>query len=265
VAGLDDNIFADTLFGHKKGAFTGADQPRSGMIEQASGGTLFLDEIGDLSPASQVKLLRLLQDGEFFPLGSDIVKHSDARIVVATNQNFQALQESGKFRKDLYYRLCAHHIHIPPLHERYEDLPILVDHFLEKASKALGKKKPTHPEELIALLAAYPFPGNVRELESMIFDAVTSCKSERLSLEPFRSYIRQIEPATKTEATRQSIATSTLKEKIDRISQMTEKQMIIDALNKTNQNRTKAAKLLGISRRTLQNKIKEYNLQNESK
>jgi DNA-binding NtrC family response regulator len=260
VAGLDDNVFADTLFGHKKGAFTGADQPRSGLIEQASGGTLFLDEIGDLSHSSQVKLLRLLQDGEFFPLGSDIVKHSDARIVVATNQNLQTLQESGKFRKDLYYRLCAHHTHIPPLRDRYEDLPILANHFLEKASKALGKEKPTPPEELFSLLATYPFPGNIRELESMIFDAVTSCKSEKLSLEPFRSYIRRSEPAAKTEATEQSIAATTLKEKVDTISQITEKQMIIDALNKTNQNRTKAAELLGISRRTLQNKIKEYSL-----
>jgi len=258
VAGLDDNVFADTLFGHKKGAFTGADQARSGLIEQASGGTLFLDEIGDLSHSSQVKLLRLLQDGEFFPLGSDIVKHSDARVVVATNQDVQTLQESEKFRKDLYYRLRAHHIDIPPLRDRKEDLPILVNHFLEKASKALGKLKLTPPEELFPVLATYPFPGNIRELESMIFDAVTSCKSEKLSLEPFRSYIRQSECATKTEATGQPIATSTLKEKIDTISQMTEKQMIIDALNKTNQNRTKAAKLLGISRRTLQNKIKEY-------
>jgi DNA-binding NtrC family response regulator len=135
-----------------------------------------------------------------------------------------------------------------------------VDHFLGKASKALGREKPTPPEELFSLLMTYPFPGNVRELESMIFDAVTSSKSERLSLEPFRSYIRQTEPAPKTGATERSIATSTLREKIDTISQMTEKQMIIDALNKTNQNRTKAAELLGISRRTLQNKIKEYGL-----
>jgi DNA-binding NtrC family response regulator len=260
VAGLDDNIFADTLFGHKKGAFTGADQPRSGMIEQASGGTLFLDEIGDLSPISQVKLLRLLQDGEFFPLGSDISKHADARVVVATNQNLQALQESGKFRKDLYYRLRAHHIHIPPLRERYEDIPILVNHFLEKASKTLGKEKPAPPEELIALLATYLFPGNVRELESMIFDAVTSCKTETLPLEPFRSYIRQDESVVQTQTTGQTDAAATLKEKINTISQITEKQMIIDALNKTNQNRTKAAQLLGISRRTLQNKIKEYGL-----
>jgi DNA-binding NtrC family response regulator len=181
-------------------------------------------------------------------------------VVVATNQNLQTLQESGKFRKDLYYRLRGHHIHIPPLRDRYEDLPVLVDHFLEKASKALGKEKPTPPEELIALLATYPFPGNVRELESMIFDVVTSCKIERLPLEPFKLYIRQDESVAKTETIVQSDAAATLKEKIETVSHMTEKQMIIDALNKTSQNRTKAAQLLGISRRTLQNKIKEYGL-----
>jgi len=135
-----------------------------------------------------------------------------------------------------------------------------VDHFLGKASKSLGKEKPTPPEELSALLATYPFPGNIRELESMIFDAVTNCKTGRLPLEPFRSCIRQEEPVAKTEAIGQPDAASTLKEKIETISHMTEKQMIIDALNRTNQNRTKAAKLLGISRRTLQNKIKEYGL-----
>jgi DNA-binding NtrC family response regulator len=260
VAGLDDNVFADTLFGHKKGAFTGADQARSGLIEQASGGTLFLDEIGDLSPTSQVKLLRLLQDGEFFPLGSDIAKHSDARIVVATNQNLETLQESGKFRKDLYYRLCAHHIHIPPLRDRQEDLPILVDHFLEKASKTLSKKKPTPPTELFALLATYSFPGNIREMESMIFDAVSRHKSGQFSLDVFRSYIGQRNATLDTDHTEPVMVASSLREKVDTISQITEKQMIIDALNKTNQNRTKAAELLGISRRTLQNKIKEYGL-----
>jgi DNA-binding NtrC family response regulator len=259
VAGLDDNVFADSLFGHKKGAFTGADQPRSGLIEQATGGTLFLDEIGDLSPSSQVKLLRLLQDGEFFPLGSDVAKHSDARIIVATNRNLQMLEDSEKFRKDLYYRLCTHHIHIPPLRERYEDLPILVDHFLEKASKALGKKKPTYPEELIALLAAYHFPGNVRELGSMIFDAVSTEKSGKLPLEGFKTYIRQTQ-SFEANGTAITPPASSLKEKVETVSHAAEKQMIIDALDKSNQNRTKAAQLLGISRRTLQNKIKEYGL-----
>jgi DNA-binding NtrC family response regulator len=135
-----------------------------------------------------------------------------------------------------------------------------VNHFLKKASKTLGKEKPAPPAELPSLLATYPFPGNVRELESMIFDAVTSCKSEKLPLEPFRSYIRQDESVAKTETTGQPDAASSLKKKIETISHATEKQMIIDALNKSDQNRTKAAKLLGISRRTLQNKIKEYGL-----
>jgi len=260
VAGLDDNVFADALFGHKKGAFTGADQARAGLIEQASGGTLFLDEIGDLSPTSQVKLLRLLQNGEFFPLGSDLAKHSNARVVVATNQNLQMLQESGRFRKDLYYRLRAHHIHIPPLRDRREDLPLLVGHFLEKASNALGKEKPTPPKELFSFLGTYSFPGNVRELESMIFDAVASCKSGILSIESFRPYMPQSDPAAQIEVPLQPNEPSTLPEQMHIISSMTEKQMIINALNKTNQNRTKAAKLLGISRRTLQNKIKEYGL-----
>ncbi|MGA8181988.1 MAG: sigma-54 dependent transcriptional regulator, partial [Desulfobacterales bacterium] len=120
VAGLDDHVFGDTLFGHKKGAFTGADQARSGLIEQASEGTLFLDEIGDLSAPSQVKLLRLLQDGDFFPIGSDVAKKSSARIIVATNQDLDGLKSSGIFRKDLYYRLCDHHIHVPPFRERLE-------------------------------------------------------------------------------------------------------------------------------------------------
>ncbi|MEJ2200464.1 MAG: sigma-54 dependent transcriptional regulator, partial [Desulfuromonadaceae bacterium] len=123
VAGLDDTVFSDTLFGHFRGAFTGADKIRAGMIDQARGGVLFLDEIGDLSPESQVKLLRLLQEGEYFPLGSDIPKQSDARIVVATNQDLKQLQAEGRFRKDLYYRLMVHHVHIPPLRDRKEDIP----------------------------------------------------------------------------------------------------------------------------------------------
>jgi DNA-binding NtrC family response regulator len=160
VAGVDDNLFSDMLFGHKKGAFTGADRDRKGMIEQSAGGTLFLDEIGDLSAESQVKLLRLLQEGQYYPVGSDIPKISDARVVAATNKDIESLQESRQFRKDLYYRLEAHHVHIPPFRGRTEDIPFLVDHFLREASKNLGKKKPTPPRELFTLLSTYNFPGN---------------------------------------------------------------------------------------------------------
>ena len=141
VAGLDDTVFADTLFGHVRGAFTGADQARRGMIEEATDGTLFLDEIGDLSIASQVKLLRLLQEGEYFPLGSDRPKRLKARVIFATHQDLATKQTAGTFRRDLYYRLCTHHVQVPPLRERKGDLPLLLDHFLGEAAQSTGQKE----------------------------------------------------------------------------------------------------------------------------
>jgi DNA-binding NtrC family response regulator len=259
AAGLDDNVFADTLFGHRKGAFTGADQSRSGLVEQASGGTLFLDEIGDLSPASQVKLLRLLQDGEYFPLGSDVGKRSDARVVVATNQDIQALQESGKFRKDLYYRLCGHQIHIPPLRERREDLPVLLDHFLEKASETLNKKKPTPPGELLALLSTYRFPGNIRELQSVILDAVSGHKAGKLSMEVFKSYIRQKQPAPDCGAKHLLPGENVLvsfSEPLPTLRQ-TEQLLILEAMKRASGNQTIASQWLGITRQALNKRLKQ--------
>ena len=173
VAGLDDTVFADTLFGHVRGAFTGADQTRRGMIEEATDGTLFLDEIGDLSIASQVKLLRLLQEGEYFPLGSDRPKRLKARVIFATHQDLAVKQGTGAFRRDLYDRLCTHHVQVPSLRDRKGDLPLLLDHFLSEAARALDKKKPTPPKELVQLLATYDFPGNIRELKAMVFNAVS--------------------------------------------------------------------------------------------
>jgi len=258
IAGLDDTVFADTLFGHCKGAFTGAEQTRSGLVEQASGGTLFLDEIGDLNTVSQVKLLRLLQDGEFFPLGSDVSKRSDARMVVATNQDLHALQESGTFRKDLYYRLCSHHIHIPPLRERREDLPFLMEHFLEKASKTLAKKKPTPPEELLTLLATYDFPGNIRELESMVFDAVSSHRSGKLSMEAFKSHIYQKHPTFEQDSRQLPSEKSTwisFSEQLPTLKQA-ELLLISETLRRSNNNQSIAALSLGISRQALNKRLK---------
>ncbi len=189
VAGLDDNVFSDTLFGHTRGAFTGALQTRAGMIEQAADGTLFLDEIGDLDPVSQVKLLRLLQEREYLPLGSDRPKSCRARMVAATNQPLAEIQQRGRFRKDLYYRLCAHQVRIPPLRERQDDIPLLLAHFLEEAACALGKKRPTPPRELQVLLATYHFPGNVRELRAMVFNAVSLHQKGKLSMQTFRQAI----------------------------------------------------------------------------
>jgi DNA-binding NtrC family response regulator len=256
VAGLDDHVFADTLFGHKKGAFTDAREARSGLIERAAGGTLFLDEIGDLSTASQVKLLRLLQEGEFFPLGSDVAKRSDARIVVATNQDLDKLQSSGQFRKDLYYRLGDHQIHIPPLRRRREDLAVLVDHFLEKAAKILDKKKPTPPIELTTLLSTYHFPGNIRELESMIFDAVSSHTSGKLSMDSFKAHLSKTASTDAADSPPGNGALISFSHQLPTLKQI-EQLLIDEALKRANGNQSIAALSLGISRQALNKRLKK--------
>jgi len=259
VAGLDDNVFADTLFGHKKGAFTGAEQARGGLLEQAAGGTLFLDEIGDLSHASQVKLLRLLQDGEYFPLGSDLAKRSDARVVVATNQDLNTLQTSGGFRKDLYYRLCDHHLHIPPLRERMEDLPLLLNHFLEKASATLGRSRPTPPEELLALLSTYHFPGNLRELESMVFDSVSSHRSGKLSMDIFKSHIFQ-KPLAANKSLHQQVqregVSVAFSQRLPTLKEL-EQNLVDEAMRRAGGNQSIAALSLGISRQALNKRLRK--------
>lgn len=186
AAGLDDSLFADLLFGHRKGAYTGADSDLEGLIDKARDGTLFLDEIGDLSPASQLKLLRVIETGEYFPLGSDLMRRGKARFVVATNRDLDAAVASGHFRRDLYYRLRAHRVRIPPLRERLGDLPLLVERFISEAAEELGKKPPVAPDELYALLRSYSFPGNVRELQSMVFEAVNASTSGLLPLPIFK-------------------------------------------------------------------------------
>ena len=258
AAGIDDNIFSDTLFGHIKGAFTGAEERREGLIEKASGGTLFLDEIGDLSSDSQIKLLRLVQEREYFPLGSDLPRVTDARIIVATNQDLQALEKSGRFRKDLYYRLSTHRLHIPPLRERLDDLPILVDHFLNVSSRSLGKKKPTYPEELITLLANYHFSGNIRELQTMIHDAVSIHQSKKLSMERFRAHIDQERSYPRADWAPLSppyespIVVSGSLPTLDQANRL----LIDEAMKRTHNNRSMAARLLGISRQRLGRHLK---------
>jgi DNA-binding NtrC family response regulator len=258
LAGLDESVFADTLFGHRKGAFTGADQARRGLVEQAAGGTLFLDEIGDLSAEMQVKLLRLLQEGEYFPLGSDIAKRSDARTVVATNQDLHALQESGRFRRDLYYRLCSHHVHIPPLRERPEDIAPLEDRFLGDAARELDKKKPTPPDELIDLLASYHFPGNVRELRAMVWDAVTNHRLGKLSLSVFKSHIDQARSPDVTETP--MAPQNRILAFFDRLPTLkqAENLLIAEALKRANDNQAVAAMHLGISRQALNRRLRRH-------
>jgi DNA-binding NtrC family response regulator len=267
VAGVDDNFFSDTLFGHKKGAFTGAGEERKGLIEKADDGTLFLDEIGDLNAASQVKLLRLLQDGSYYPLGSDVAKLSDARIVVATHRDIKTMQSSDTFRQDLYYRLKSHHIAIPPLRERTRDLPYLIDHFIAKAANALKKKRPTPPKELYTLLSNYHFPGNVRELEGMIFDAISLHTSGVLSLDSIRAKLAEHTTeriSTSSSSVQQQVNLQSANELLSFPGRFptlkeAENSLIDEALRRAEGNQTIAAELLGISRRALNNRLRRTN------
>ncbi|NOQ42795.1 MAG: response regulator [Desulfuromusa sp.] len=255
VAGLDDNVFADTLFGHVRGAFTGADNIRKGMIERAAGGTLFLDEIGDLNSASQVKLLRLLQNGEYYPLGCDQPKQMTARVVVATHAELDAKMAAGEFRRDLYYRLYSHHVHLPPLRERKDDLPLLLDHFLTEAATKLAKKKPTPPKELAVLLSTYHFPGNVRELEAMIYDAVSQHNGKTLSM---KSFLARIGTQAVHLPAEQSLRTEnpfTLLDSLPTLQQAG--QLLVDeAMHRSTGNQSIAARILGVSQPALSKRLK---------
>jgi len=256
AAGLDDTVFADTLFGHLRGAYTGADQPRRGMIEEAADGTLFLDEIGDLSVASQVKLLRLLQEGEYFPLGSDLPKRLKARIIVATHQDLAAKEAAGTFRRDLYYRLHTHHVQIPPLRERRGDIPLLLRHFCDEAAQALKKARPNLPKELVPLLSGYPFPGNVRELKAMIYDAVSQQREELLPLEPFVRVVGQPRPEPAA-GSRQSQRHNPFAgfEELPTFGDAAA-FLVLAALERAGGNQTTAARLLGISQPALSKRLK---------
>ena len=256
AAGLDDLMFSDALFGHERGAFTGADSRREGMIAQAANGTLFLDEMGDLSEASQVKLLRLLQERTYYPLGSDVPKRSLARIVTATNKDMKQLAYMNKIRKDLYYRLCGHHIQVPALRERREDLPLLVDIFLEDAAAALNKKKPTPPPELVRFLTIYPFPGNIRELQGMVFDAVARHTSGVLSLGVFKEIIGSLRPLTPgpAQGLRQASDPGLFPANFPTLKQVGE-SYVREALRLSGGNKSTAASILGISRQALYKKL----------
>ncbi len=259
IAGLDDAMFSDTLFGHKKGSYTGAETDRSGLIEKAAGGTLFLDEIGDLSPQSQVKLLRLIEQKLYYPLGSDLTRPSDALIVAATHRNLQADADSGRFRLDLFYRLETHHIRIPPLRERPDDIPLLVEYFAEKAAGKFGKKKPSIPEELYDLLLTWDFPGNIRELESMIYDAIGRAEGRILPLESFKArifkngaYENSHSPARSSAGTTSFFSSRTVLPTLKELSD----ELIQEALKRAGGNQGIAAGFLGISRTALNRRLK---------
>ena len=250
-AAIPDTLLESELFGHEKGAFTGAVTNKPGRFEIAHQGTLFLDEIGEIPLHLQTKLLSVLQDKSFERLGGVKTMKVDVRIITATNQDLSSAVQSGTFRSDLFYRLNVVPIHVPPLRERKDDLIPLVNYLLDKFASKYGKKIGAISPEVMATFTNYDWPGNIRELENVMERMVVMSEIDSLSLDQVPPEIRGV--VSRTEAT-------TLKEKIETLSQVTEKQMVIDALSKTHQNRTQAAKLLGISRRTLQNKIKEYGL-----
>jgi DNA-binding NtrC family response regulator len=257
VAGVDDSVFSDTLFGHVRGAFTGAESVRPGLFEQAFDGTIFLDEIGDLAMASQVKLLRLLQEREYFPLGSDVPKHAEARIVLATNRNLEKMVEEGRFRSDLYYRLQVHLMRIPPLRDRLEDIPLLLDHFLDEASRVLSKTKPTIPREVTNLLATYSFPGNIRELESMVYAAVGRHEAGRLSVDAFRNAVEK-ERNAKLDADIPLDGRPPILLRTDVFPTLKETTefLVREAMRRSGGNQTLAAELLGITPSGINKRLK---------
>jgi len=250
-AGLTETLLESELFGHVKGAFTGAAGDRKGLFEIADKGTLFLDEIGDMSPTSQAKLLRVIEDGVIIPVGSNKPTVVDVRIISATNQNLPELIEEKKFRQDLYFRIKGVNISLPALSERTEDIPALIDYFLKDAATEVGSKVTGITDDALMVLLHYDWPGNVRQLRNTIRTMVVMCDRDQLNVQDIPPDIAQ----------RRQLIAGSQQPALGNVSlNELEKQAIEETLAKTKGNREKAAKILGIGERTLYRKIKEYNL-----
>ena len=256
MGSIDPDSFSDTLFGHKGGTYTGVADDRQGAIVNAEGGILFLDEIQNLSVNCQNKLLRFLETGMFKPLGSDKYVKSDARVIAGSNVNLINCVENGKFRIDLYQRLSAHSLHIPSLRERKEDIPLLLNYFLEKISLELGKNKPAVSNELISLLSSYHYPGNVRELENMVFDAVCQHESEMLSMKVFRENMDKITKGSEKKSFRENSNTVIFPERMPTIEQV-RCDAYEEALRRADGNVDKAAGLLKVTYQAVSQHLKK--------
>jgi DNA-binding NtrC family response regulator len=254
TAELDDAMFSDALFGHKKGSYTGAEERRKGLVETAGSGSLFLDEIGDLGPRAQMKLLRLLESGEYLPIGADVPSVTDVRVIAATNRDLEAAVAAGTFRRDLFFRLTVHRVRLPPLRERMDDLPLLFDHFLAKAASELGlPEPPSYPPRLLERMAAYDFPGNVRELEAMVFDAASRRSGRCLDTRTFTG-LAALRSAKRGAAPRQvpvPFATE-FPATLPSARALLDK-LYATALERTGGSQSAAARLIGVSQQTLSN------------
>jgi two-component system nitrogen regulation response regulator GlnG/two-component system response regulator HydG len=253
---IPDTLFESELFGHKKGAFTGADRDKPGLVEDAHLGTLFLDEVGELSPTAQVKLLRFLQEREFRRIGDNTNRSVDVRIIAATNKDLTRLMEQGKFREDLFYRLNVFYLFLPPLRERKETIPNLIRVFVHKYNQLFDKHINQISKNAEAILANYNYPGNVRELENILEHATVLAEGNEISeldLPEFMFRNKLLLPGPTNDDSAQSNDVVTLAEM--------EKQHISHIISLTNYNYTEASKKLGISRSTLWRKIKEFNIE----
>jgi two-component system NtrC family response regulator len=250
---LPEALLESELFGHEKGAFTGAAQRRIGRFEEGDGGTIFLDEIGDLSLAIQVKLLRILQEKEFQRLGSNLSLKADVRVITATHRNLEEAMKKGHFREDLYYRLNVISIQLPPLKERREDIPLLVDFFLKKFSEENQKSISDLSKEARTLLLQYSYPGNVRELENLMERAVVLCRGNVITIQDLPFHLQEGKSERLWEFPKKE---KSLPESLEEI----EKDLIAKALHQHQGVQTKAAESLGISERVLRYKMKKYNI-----
>jgi DNA-binding NtrC family response regulator len=252
AASLSSSLLESELFGHEKGAFTGATERRIGRFEMADGGTLFLDEIGEIEPALQVKLLRVLEERAFERVGGQKTINVDVRLIAATNRDLRTMADQGKFREDLYYRLSVISVTMPPLRERRDDIPLLVTGFVDEFSRENGKNVRDITGDAMNVLMAYDWPGNVRELRNCIEQMVVLARSDRLTLRDLPAAVRGGADLRKVSVVRPG-STITVEE--------AERQLIIQALNECKGNRTTAAKKIGMSRRTLHRKLKKYGLE----
>ncbi len=263
-AAIPPTLIESELFGYEKGAFTGAETEKPGRFELAHGGTLFLDEIGEISLEMQVKLLRAIQEGEFERVGAITTTNVNVRLITATNQDLRKRIAEGQFREDLFYRLNVVHIHLPPLRERPEDIPLLMDYFLDKYSARLDKKIKDVDEKALATLGAYGWPGNIRELENVVERCIIFCDSDIVGFDDLPPALTGQEKSKNTGEIQMPEDTGGgLKDQIKAVTASLERQLIIKALEKTGRNVTRTAQLLKISRKSLQTKMKEFHLRND--